>query len=130
MDVFALVVFSTHTLFELLFGLSAYASGASSSQTAEQRADQPVALSISFRFLGSALLALGVLGAVVIFGPGVRSEAARYAAVAFATFHGLGTLGSVYSSAPDFTVYRQPLTLGAVIVHGALALGFIALLLL
>jgi hypothetical protein len=127
MEVFAFAVFSVHTLFELLFGVSAYRTGASSSQSAEQRAVQSTQMTIAFRFMGSALLALGVLGAFIIFGAGVQSVTAKYVAVGFATFHGLGTLGSLWSAAPTWAAYRTRLTLGALIVHGALALGFIAI---
>ncbi len=125
MRAFALAVFAIHTAFELLFGLNALISGASSSQTAEQIAAQSDAMTISFRFLGSALTALGVLGLITIVGPGVRSEAARYIAAGFATFHGLGALGSLYTAAPGFEVYAAPLALGAVVLHGLLAVGFL-----
>ena len=95
MRAFALTVFVVHTCFELVFGLNALISGASSSQTAEQIAAQSDAMTISFRFLGSALTALGVLGLITILGPGVRSVTARYVAGGFATFNGLGELGSL-----------------------------------
>ena len=127
MEGFALVVYVVHTGFELLFGASAYLTGASSSQSAEQRAAQSTELRIAFRFMGSALLALGVLGLVVLLGPGVQSSTAKQVAVGLATFHGLGAIGSLWSAAPDFTVYRKPLTLGALVVHGGLALGFLAI---
>jgi hypothetical protein len=130
MTIFALIVFGVHTCFELLFGLNAYFTGASSSQTAAQRADQSVQMTIAFRFMGSALLALGVLGGVVILGPGVQSSTAQYAAAGFAVFHGLGAAGSLWSAAPTFEAYSKALTLGAMIVHGALALGFVAIVIL
>lgn len=124
MRLFALIIFGIHTLFELVFGASAYLSGASSSQTAEAAAAQSVAMTISFRFLGSALIAMGVLGAIVLFRAGVTSVAAKYVAAGFAVFHGLGALGSLYTAAPDFAVYANPLSLGAVVLHGLLAIGF------
>ena len=130
MEIFALAVFGVHTIFELLFGASAYLTGASSSQTAEQRAGQGTQMTIAFRFMGSALLALGVLGIFVLFGAGVQSVTAKYVAAGFAVFHGLGALGSLWSAAPTWEAYRKPLTLGALIVHGALALGFVVLALL
>ena len=124
MKTFALVVFAIHTLFELLFGLNAFISGASSSQSAAQIAEQSTQMTISFRFLGSALLAMGALGAIVIFKAGVQSVAAKYIAMGFVVFHGLGTIGSLWSAAPTFEVYTQALALGALILHGALAIGF------
>lgn len=130
MKYFALTVFAIHTLFELAFGLSAFLSGGSSSQTAEQIAAQSTSLTISFRFLGSALMALGVMGAIVMFGPGVQSATARYMAGGFATFHALGAVGSLWTAAPGFEVYDNTLALGALILHGGLALGFIAIVLL
>jgi TRAP-type C4-dicarboxylate transport system permease small subunit len=124
MKVFALSVFVIHTLFELVFGASAYLSGASSSQTAEQIAAQSTSLSIAFRFMGAALLSLGVLGALVIFGPGVQSPTARVVAAGFVVFHGLGALGSLYTAAPGFQAYDSALAIGAVVVHALLAVGF------
>ncbi len=124
MRTFAIAVFAVHTLFELFFGANAFLSGSSSSQSAEQIAQQSVEMTISFRFLGSALLSLGILGAIVLFFAGVQSTAAKYIAIGFAAFHTLGTLGSLYSAAPTFEVYAQPLALGAVILHGGLAIGF------
>jgi len=124
MKLFAFVVFGIHMVFELFFGANAYLSGASSSQSAEQIAQQSVQLTIAFRFLGSALISLGVLAAVIVFVAGVQSTTARYAAMAFAVFHGLGAAGSLYSAAPGFEVYQQTLTMGALILHGMLAIGF------
>ncbi len=124
MKLFALIVFAIHTLFELAFGASAFMSGASSSQSPEQIAQQSVQLTIAFRFLGSALLALGVMGALVIFVAGVQSRTAQLAAIAFAVFHGLGAIGSLWSAAPGFAAYEQTLALGALVLHSALAIGF------
>ncbi|KJZ18728.1 hypothetical protein [Loktanella sp. S4079] len=129
MRIFALVIFIIHCGFELLFGLSAYVSGASSSQSAIEVAAQSVQLTIAFRFMGAALIALGVLGLVVIFGPGVSSRAARVIAMGFAVFHGLGALGSIFTAAPTFEVYQNPLSLGALVVHSILALGFVVIIL-
>lgn len=81
-------------------------------------------LTIAFRFMGSALISLGLLAAIVLFVAGVQSKFAQYVAVAFAVFHGLGAIGSLWSAAPDFLVYSQALSLGALILHGALACGF------
>jgi|GEM_PF-2716985 len=130
MKTFAYVVFITHIVFELIFGANAFLSGASSSQSADQIAQQSVQLTIAFRFLGSALLALGVLGAIVVFVAGVQSATAKYVATGFAVFHGLGALGSLWSAAPTFQAYSQTLTLGALVLHGLLAFGFIAVALL
>ncbi|WP_421723351.1 hypothetical protein [Bauldia sp.] len=130
MRTFAYIVFIIHVVFELIFGASAFLSGASSSQSAEQIAQQSVQVTIAFRFLGSALLALGVLGAVVVFVAGVQSATAKYIAIGFAAFHGLGAVGSLWSAAPTFEVYSQPLALGALVLHGLLALGFAAVALL
>ena len=121
---FALAVFSVHTLFELVFGVNAYLTGASSSQSAAEIAAQSEALTIAFRFMGAALIALGVLGALVIFGPGVRSATARLVAGALAVFHGLGAAGSLATAAPGFEAYDSALSIGAVVVHGLLAAGF------
>ncbi len=125
MKYFALTIFVLHTVFELLFGIGIFMSGASASQSAEQIAAQSTETTISFRFMGAALTALGLLGAIIIFGPGVRSVTARYVAAALAVFHGFGTLGSLYTAAPGFEAYSAPLALGAVILHGLLAIGFI-----
>ncbi len=127
MRIFAVSVFGIHTCFELLFGASAFLSGASSSQSPEQIAEQSVQMTIAFRFMGSALLALGVLGVVVIFWAGVQSITAKYVAIGLAAFHGLGAIGSLWSAAPGFEAYSQTLTLGALIVHSSLALGFVVL---
>lgn len=130
MKIFALSVFGVHTCFEILFGLNAFLSGASSSQSAAEIAAQSIDLTIAFRFLGSALLALGVLGLIVIVGPGVRSATAWLVAGAFAIFHGLGAAGSLWSAAPTFEVYAQTFSLGALVLHALLALGFAAIVLL
>ena len=124
MRIFALSVFGIHMVFELAFGANAFLTGASSSQSAEEIAQQSVQLTIAFRFLGSALIALGAMAAIVIFVAGLQSRTALYTAMGFAIFHGLGAIGSIWSAAPAFEVYQQPLALGALILHLLLALGF------
>lgn len=121
---FATAVYVIHICFELLFGANAFLSGGSSSQSAEQIAAQSAQATIAARFLGSALIALGVLGALVLFGPGVRSPAARIVAIGLTVFHGLGTLGILLSAFPDPSVLQRILTLGAFLLHGGLAIGF------
>ncbi len=125
MRLFALIVFGIHMLFELAFGANAFLSGASSSQSVEQIAEQSVELTIAFRFLGRALMSLGVLAAIIIFVAGVQSVTARYTAIGFFAFHALGASGSVWSAAPGFEVYQQPLSLGALVLHTLLAVGFL-----
>jgi len=120
----ALSVYIIHTLFELVFGVNAYLTGASSSQSAEAIAAQPENLTIAFRFQGAALIALGLMGALVILGPGVRSATARLIAAGFAVFHTLGAIGSLYTAAPTFAAYDSVLSIGAVVLHGVLAVGF------
>ena len=105
-----------------------YLKGTSSSLSTEQIATQTTQMAITFRFMGSALIALGILGLIIIFIAGVNSKAARYVAMGFAAFHSLGSLGSIYSAAPNFEVYNQPLALGALILHGLLAIGFIIII--
>jgi len=125
MQLFALAVFAIHTLFELVFGASALMSGASSSATAEQIAAQTVQTTIAFRFMGAALFALGVLGLVVLFDAGVRSVTARYVAMGLAAFHLIGASASFLTAYPDnLSIYASTLSLGALIVHGSLGLGF------
>ena len=128
MKYFALVIFALHTVFELLFGFNAFVSGTFSWQSAAQAAAYPLQLGTSARFLGSALLALGVLGAVVIFGPGVRSATAKVVGVGLATFHALGTVGVIIAAFADPTVLSQTNTIGAFVIHGVLAIGFIIFL--
>lgn len=127
MRVFALTIFIIHTCFEIVFGLNAFISGGSSSQSAEQLANQSIQMTISGRFLGSALLALGVLGAVILFGPGVQSSTAKLVSIGFATFHLLGTIGVLIGASSDPTIFSNILTLGAFIVHAVLAIGFVVI---
>lgn len=128
MKKFSLVVFSIHSIFEILFGLNNYIKGTSSSLSAEQIATQTTAMAITFRFMGSALIALGVLGLIIIFMAGVDSKAARYVAIGFAVFHGLGSLGNLYTAAPSFEVYNQPMALGGLVLHAILAIGFVTII--
>lgn len=127
MRIFTLTIFIIHTCFEILFGLNAFISGGSSSQSAEQLANQTVQMTISGRFFGSALLALGILGALILFGPGVQSAAAKLVSIGFATFHTLGTIGVLIGASSDPTIFSQFLTLGAFILHGVLAIGFVVI---
>lgn len=128
MKKFSVTIFSIHTIFEILFGLNNYIKGTSSSLSAEQIATQTTEMAITFRFMGAALIALGVLGFIIIFMAGVDSKAARYVAMGFAVFHGLGSLGNLYTAAPGFEVYQQPMALGGLVLHAVLAVGFIIIL--
>jgi hypothetical protein len=121
---FATIIFGIHSFFEVLFGMNNYIKGASASQSTEQIATQTVEMAITFRFMGSALTALGILGLLILFKAGVLSKTAKYVAIGFAVFHGLGTLGSLYTAFPNFEIYSQPMALGALILHGMLAIGF------
>jgi len=121
---FAIIIFGIHSFFELLFGMNNYIKGTSASQTAEQIATQTTEMGITFRFMGSALIALGVLGLVILFKAGVLSKTAKYVSIGFAVFHGLGTLGSLYTASPNFEIYSTPMALGAIILHGTLAVSF------
>ena len=127
MHAFALSTFVVHTAFEILFGLRAYLTGGSSSQTAEEIAAQPPRATMPARFLGAALLALGLIGLMVILGPGVTSETARIAATGFAVFHGLGAVGVVLAARRDASVLAPVLTKGALTIHGLLAIAFAVL---
>jgi len=104
MRLYAYALFGIHTLFELAFGARAFLSGGPSALSAEQIALQATDMTIAFRFLGSALLALGIMGLIVLFWAGV---------------------GSLISAQPSFEVYQSGLALGALILHAALALGFV-----
>ncbi len=123
------MVFILHTGFELLFGFNAFVRGAFSSQSAAEVAVQTVQMGMSARFLGSALFALGVLGAIVIFGPGVQSATAKVVGVGLATFHGLGTVGVIIAAVGDPTALSQSSAIGALVIHGVLAVGFVIVLL-
>ncbi|WP_108813268.1 hypothetical protein [Loktanella sp. Alg231-35] len=126
MKIFALVVFSLHALAELTFGANAFLSGGFSSQSVEALENQPANIAGAARFLGTALMSLGLLGAIVLFGPGVGSSMGRSVAVLLALFHGIGVVG-VLLTAQQNTGY---MTQGAapLIVHLVLALGFLIVL--
>ncbi|CAM1369749.1 hypothetical protein [Tenacibaculum xiamenense] len=121
---FATIIFSIHSFFEVLFGMNNYIKGVSASQSAEQIATQTIEMTITFRFMGAALTALGILGLFILFKAGVLSKTAKYVAMGFTVFHGLGTLGSLYTALPNFEIYSEPMALGAVILHGILAVSF------
>lgn len=123
MKIFALVVFSLHILAELTFGANAFISGGFSSQSAEELANQSANIAGAARFLGAALLSLGLLGAIVVFGPGVGSPMGRSVAALLMFFHGIGVAG-VLLTAQQNTGY---MTQGAapLIVHLILAVGFL-----
>ena len=121
----ALTVFIVHTLFELAFGLRAYVIGGFSSQTPEEIAVQPPRATIRARFLGSALIALGVLGLFAIVWAGPTSVTARLLSAGFAVFHGLGAFGVLWAAASDRSVLTS--ARGPLVLHAVLALGFIVL---
>ncbi|WP_044209890.1 hypothetical protein [Flammeovirga sp. OC4] len=77
--------------------------------------------------MGAALMALGFLGLLILLKAGVQSTTAKYSAMGFAVFHGLGSLGSLYTASPNFEVYSEPLALGALVLHGTLAISFITI---
>ena len=129
MRILALIVFALHTLLEALFGANAMVSGTFSWQSAEQFPEHAAQLSISARFLGAALLGLAALGALVLLTDGVRSVLAMRVALILAIFHTVGVFGVLLTamSAPEIMAITN--TIGALVIHAALALGFIALLL-
>lgn len=124
MRLFAIVVFLVHAGFEILFGLNNFISGASSSLSPEQIAALTPEMTVPYRFLGSALFALGLLGLLVVFGIGVRTAAARMIAAAFTVFHGLGSAGILIAANSDPAVLQKGFTMGALGIHGLLAVGF------
>lgn len=121
----ALAVFSLHTLAELVFGASAFLSGAFSSQTPEQLAAQPANIASSARFLGAALFSLGLLGAATIFLIGVATPAGRVIAAVLAAFHAIGVAGMFLTNAAFPGFLGETYAIGALAIHGVLALGFI-----
>ena len=54
------------------------------------------------------------------------SATAKYVAMEFALFRGLGAVKSLWSVSPTFEAYSQLLALGALMLHGLPAPGFIA----
>lgn len=125
MRLFALAVFGLHALAELAFGTNAFLSGVFSSQTAEQLANQPANIASSARFLGAALFSLGLLGALTIFIIGVASQAGRVIAIVLAIFHGVGVAGLFVTNGAYPGFIGETHALGAMTIHGALALGFL-----
>ncbi len=128
MRIFALIVFALHALAEMVFGASAFFSGAFSSQTAEQLAAQPANIASSARFLGAALFSLGLLGALTIFVIGVGSSAGRAVAGVLFAFHGIGVAGVFLTNAAYPGFLAQTHAQGALGVHLVLALGFLVVL--
>lgn len=84
MRLFALFVFVLHILAELTFGANAFLSGGFSAQSAEELAYQAANIEGAVRFLGAAVFILGLLGALVVFGPGGGSAMGRSIAGLFA----------------------------------------------
>lgn len=91
---------------------------------ADQITNQTVEMAITFRFMGSALIALGIPRVLILFKAGVLSKTAKYVAIGFIVLHALGSPGSLYTTFPNFEVYSQPMALGGLILHGMLAVGF------
>lgn len=127
MKYFTIAVFAIHTLFEIAFGLNAFISGASSSQTAAEIANQSAQITIATRFLGSALTAIGVGGLLIIIFAGVQSYTAKLAAIGFAVFHTMGAAGILLTSMSHDDALARTVTQGALTVHALLALGFIVI---
>ena len=125
MWIIVFIVFLLHSLAEIGFGLRAFLTGSFSSQPAEEAVQQPSHLAAAARFLGAALVALGVLGAVVLIGPGVRSEMGFWVALVLAVFHGVGCLGVVVTARAHPGFLGQTHARGALIVHLVLAVGFL-----
>lgn len=123
MKVFTLVIFALHIFAELVFGANAFLSGGFSSQTAEDLANQPANIAGAARFLGAALMSLGLLGAIVVFGPGVGSSMGRSIAGLLGLFHGVGVVGVLITMLQNDGYATQ----GAapLLVHLVLALGFL-----
>ncbi len=127
MKYFALAVFILHSLAEITFGASNFLSGSSSSLTPEQVEALTAPMISSYRFLGVALLSLGLLGVFVIFGPGVQSYTGRLVAGLLAIFHSLGCIGIFITSQSHPEILSTSFAIGALVIHGLLALGFIIL---
>ena len=125
----AILVFSLHTLAELAFGANALLSGAFSSQSAEEVAAQPAHLASSARFLGAALFSLGLLGAAVLFGPGVGSQMGRIVAAVLAAFHGIGVAGIFLTASAYPGFLSATHAQGGLSIHLVLAIGFVIVVL-
>jgi len=127
MRYFALAVFILHSLAELTFGASNFLSGSSSSLTPEQAEALTAPMISSYRFLGTALFSLGLLGLAIIFGPGVQSAAGRLVAGVLAIFHTMGCIGIFLTAQSNPEILSASFAIGALAIHGVLALGFISL---
>jgi len=125
MWVFVFIVFLLHSLAEIAFGLRAFITGSFSSQSSDETMHQPANLAAAARFLGAALIALGLLGALVLAGPGVGSDMGFWVAVLLAVFHGIGSLGVVATARANPGFLRETHARGALTVHMVLALGFV-----
>lgn len=123
MRIFAFAVFALHILAEFTFGANAFLSGGFSSQSAKELANQSANIAGAARFLGAALLSLGLLGAIIVFGPGVGSTMGRFVAALLMFFHGIGVIG-VLITAQQNTGYMEQGT-APLIVHLILAIGFL-----
>lgn len=126
MRIFALFVFALHVLAELAFGANAFVSGGFSSQSAEELANQPAHIAGAARFLGAALMSLGLLGALVVFGPGVGSATGRSVAGLLMFFHGTGVVGVLITAQQNEGYMTQGIA--PLIVHLVLAAGFLIVL--
>jgi len=126
MKYLGLIVFSLHALFELTFGVRAFWSGAFGGLP--EMADGMPQLSVSARFLGSALIALGALSAVTVFTISMSSLAARVIAFGFALFHTLGCIGLALTASEAPELWADTYTIGAISIHGTLAIGFLVFL--
>jgi hypothetical protein len=120
---FTVTVFALHTLAELAFGANAFLSGGFSSQSAEELANQSANIAGAARFLGAALFSLGLLGAVILFGPGVESPMGQHIAAVLMFFHGIGVVGVLITAAtnPGYVAQGTP----PLLVHLVLAAGFL-----
>lgn len=125
---FTLIVFALHTLAETVFGLSLFLSGVSSSQTAAEAAAQSSSLTIAARFQAAGLMGMALLGVLVLFYTGIASQTARIAAFVLAFFHTAGCAGIALTAASDPTVLSTTHAQGALIIHGLLVAGFIAII--
>lgn len=123
----ALVVFAIHAVLEVVFGLNALISGGFSSLSAEQLANMPPEVRVSARFLGAALLSLGLMGAWVIFWPGVSSPVGRQMALLLAGFHLIGLAGAAFTALFAPALWISFHTWGAMVIHGLLGLGFLTI---
>jgi len=129
MRYFALAFFALHALIEMTFGANAFLSGAFSSQSAEEVASQVPHIASAARFLGVALFSIGLLGALTLFILGVASQAGRWMAGVLAFFHLVGVAGVFVTNASFPGFLSQTNTIGALVIHGVLGLGFVAVVL-